>query len=165
MSGMKHVNSTVHEFVKQESTMRLNDATYTQVLGIRDRLDTELADLQRKIEEVGKNLESISRTLELLDRIEESTGTVATDETFIRGSRVSAGSIDVASLRGMKQVDALEKIAQHNGGEIRTADAKRLFLQAALIKNPKNANNIIFGVIQRSGLFERVEKGVYRLAA
>jgi len=74
-----------------------------------------------------------------------------------------AVAIDVASLRGMKQLDALRKIAQQGGGTLQTTTAKRLLLQAGLIKNPKNANNILFSVINRSGLFERVEPGVYRL--
>ena len=72
-------------------------------------------------------------------------------------------AIDVGSLRGLKQVDALTKIAQHGGGQLQTTVAKKLLLQAGLIRNPKNANNIMFSVIQRSGKFERVEPGVYRL--
>ena len=63
----------------------------------------------------------------------------------------------------MKQVEALTKIAEHEGGQIRTSMAKHVLVQAGLIKNPKNANNILFAVIQRSGIFERVEPGVYRL--
>ncbi|HEX4577772.1 MAG TPA: hypothetical protein VH117_10510 [Edaphobacter sp.] len=76
-----------------------------------------------------------------------------------------SGSVDVASLRGMTQIKALEKIARHNGGRLLTSDAKRYLVQAGLIKNPKNANNIIFSVIQRSNQFERLEPGVYRLTA
>jgi hypothetical protein len=63
----------------------------------------------------------------------------------------------------MKQVEALTKIAEHGGGQFHTTAAKKLLLQAGLIKNPKNANNILFSVIQRSGKFERVEPGLYRL--
>jgi predicted transcriptional regulator of viral defense system len=65
----------------------------------------------------------------------------------------------------MKQVPALKMIAEHGGGQLTTVTAKKLLLQAGLIRTPKNANNILFSVIQRSGLFERVEPGVYRLIA
>ncbi len=141
--------------------MRNNDATYTELLKIRDRLDREQTELQRRMDEINKNLESVSRTLELLDHTADES--VTETDTHSASSRISGGTIDIASLRGMTQLQALEKIAQQGGGTLRTPTAKRLFLQAGLIKNVKNANNIIFSVIHRSGVFERVDRGVYRL--
>lgn len=141
--------------------MRTNDATYTELLTLRDRLDRHQAEIQKQLEEVSRNLESVSRTLELLE-IADSEPTPQ-PRPVTGGYRAGTDSIDIASLRGMKQVDALKKIAEHGDGRIQTSVAKKLFLQAGLIKNPKNANNILFAVIQRSGLFERVEPGLYRL--
>ena len=139
--------------------MRTNDATYNELIALRDRLDARQTKLQRELEDVTRKLQSVSMTLALLD--DDSTPTA---EVLAAPHHGVSGSIDVASLRGMKQAEALTKIAQHEGGLLRTATAKRLFLQAGLIKTPKNANNIIFSVVNRSGLFERVEPGVYRLA-
>jgi hypothetical protein len=160
MLCIKHVNSTWQEKVREVTIMRTNDTTYTELLTLRDRLDRHQAEIQRELDEVNKNLDSVSRTLELLDRA-SSDGTPA-PRPLTSVNRAPTDSIDVASLRGMKQVDALKKIAEHGGGQVKTSIAKKLFLQAGLIKNPKNANNILFAVIQRSGLFERVEPGVYR---
>lgn len=141
--------------------MRTQDGTYTELLTLRDRLDRRQVEIQKELEEVNNNLDSVSRTLELLDRADSDVAPAPRPHAAV--FRVPTASIDVSSLRGMKQVDALRKIAEHGGGQVQTSVAKRLFLQAGLIKNPKNANNILFAVIHRSGLFERVEPGVYRL--
>jgi hypothetical protein len=149
--------------------MRTNDATYTDLMKIRDRLDRRHSELQSELADVTRKLESVSMTLALLDDGEtESPASSPETEVTLRGSfsyGTATGSVDVASLRGMTQVKALEKIAEHSGGQFTTTAAKRFLIQADLIKNPKNANNIIFSVIQRSGKFERVEPGVYRLVA
>ncbi len=138
--------------------MRMNDETYTSLLRLRDRLDSEQAKLHKQLEDVRIKLDSVSMTLSLLDGDEVSDGTAS--EVVFRGGGTQ---IDTASLGGMTQLAALKKIAEHNGGVLQTSTAKRLMNQAHLIKNPKNANNIIFSVIHRSELFERVAPGVYRL--
>lgn len=138
--------------------MSNNDSTYMELIALRDRLDARQTELQGELEDVTRKLESVSTTLALLDG-----STTMPLAHGVAVARPVTASIDVTSLRGLKQVEALVKIAQHNGGQIRTADAKRLFLQSGLIKNPKNANNILFSVIQRSGKFERIEPGLYRL--
>lgn len=141
--------------------MSNNDSTYMELIALRDRLDARQTELQSELEDVTRKLESVSTTLALLDGNDAMP--LAHRVSLVRSDRSTTASIDIASLRGLKQVEALTKIAQHNGGQIRTAVAKKLFLQAGLIKNPKNANNILFAVIQRSGKFERVDHGVYRL--
>ena len=141
--------------------MNVNDNTYLDLIALRDRLDTRQTELQAELEDVTRKLESVSTTLALLDG---SAMPLAHRVAIAHGGdAASAVPIDVGSLRGMKQVEALTKIAEHGGGQFRTTVAKKLLLQAGLISNPKNANNILFSVIQRSGKFERVEPGVYRL--
>jgi hypothetical protein len=141
--------------------MRTNDGTYTELISLRDRLDRQYEQLQRQVDDVRKKLESVSTTLAMLDEGDSSSGVAtSTSEHSPRG-----GVIDLSSLRGMTQIEALKKLAEHSGGEFRTMDAKRIFLQAGIIKSQKNANNILFSVIQRSGLFERTAPGVYRIAS
>ena len=140
--------------------MKNNDPTYMQLLAWRDKLDEKRGQLHAELEDVSRKLESVSTTLALLDGspmpISHTLG-VSEDKIPM------TAPIDLAGLRGMTQVEALTKIAEHNGGQIQTLVAKKILLQAGLIKNPKNANNILFSVIQRSGKFERVDHGVYRL--
>jgi hypothetical protein len=137
--------------------MTTNDQTYTNLMALRDRLEVEQTRLQREFEAVAKKLEHVSATLALLD---------AEDETPV--GRVihgvpTAGVIDIQSLQNLTQLQALRKIALQGDGTFATTTAKQLLLKSGLIKNPKNANNILFSVINRSGLFERVTPGVYRL--
>jgi hypothetical protein len=140
--------------------MRTNDGTYTELMSLRDRLDRQHEQLQRQVDDVRKKLESVSMTLAMLDDGDSSSET-SSSANVVRAS--SSGVSDFSSLRGMTQIEALKKLAEHGGGEFRTIDAKRIFLQVGLIKSPKNANNILFSVIQRSGLFERTAPGAYRL--
>jgi hypothetical protein len=136
----------------------MNDSTYMNLIRLRDRLDAEQNRLHKQLEDVRVKLDSVSMTLSLLDGDEISQN--AAGETLYREGETK---IDAISLQGMSQLAALKKIAEHNGGMLQTSLAKRLLNQAQLIKNPKNANNIIFSVIHRSEAFERVEPGVYRL--
>lgn len=140
--------------------MRTNDETYIAMIAMRDSLDARQTELQSELEEVTRKLESVSTTLALLDGAPMPGGhRVAMRQLTSSGSE----SIDISSLRGLKQVEALKLIARHFGGQFETTIAKRIMLQAGLIKTSKNANNILFSVIQRSDKFERVQPGVYRL--
>jgi hypothetical protein len=145
--------------------MPVNDQTYIGLISLRDKLDAKHAELRRELDLVAKQLESVSTTLELLDESAVST-TVLTQPVLLDASVLPSptpGGIDIASLRGMKQLPALKKIAEHGGGSLYTTAAKQILLQAGLIKNPKNATNIIFSVIKNSGAFERIAPGHYRL--
>jgi len=141
--------------------MRNNDPTYMELVALRDSLDARQTELQSELEDVTRKLESVGTTLALLDGEEmplaHRIGLTRTP------TRQPASAIDVASLRGLRQLEALTKIAEHYGGQFQNAVAKKLLIQAGLISNPKNAGNILYAVIQRSGKFERVEPGVYRL--
>jgi hypothetical protein len=140
--------------------MANNDTTYNDLLALRDRLDARQSELQAEIEDVTRKLESVSTTLALLD----GDDMPLSHRTHINTRPLTATPlIDIAALRGLKQVQALVKIAEHGGGVLHTVEAKKLMLQAGLISNPKNAANILFSVMQRCGKFERVEPGVYRL--
>ena len=144
--------------------MATNDETYMSLVNLRSRLASRQTELKRDLEVVTKQLESVSVTLELID-----VPLVPTPEggegiiDLLLVSPSPASGIDIGSLQGMTQQDALKKIAEHFGGQFYTTVAKKLLLQAGLIKNPQNANNILFSVIQRSGAFDRVSRGLYRL--
>jgi hypothetical protein len=140
--------------------MKNSDATYMQLIAWRDQLDRRQGELHAEFEDVSRKLESVSMALALLDG---DPAPLSHRVALAEGGPPASASIDVSSLRGMTQVEALTKIAEHNGGQIQTLVVKKMLLQAGLIKNPKNANNILFSVIQRSGKFERVDHGVYRL--
>lgn len=72
-------------------------------------------------------------------------------------------TVDPSDLRGKTQIEALVTMAKKGKGEIKITEAKRLMLQAGLIRTPKNAFSILYTVIKRSDRFDRVKSGVYKL--
>ena len=73
--------------------------------------------------------------------------------------------VPLQSLKGLTQIEALEKIAKASpDGRFRIADARALLIRAGLINSPKgNEANILYNAINRSEKFERVGHGEYRL--
>jgi hypothetical protein len=61
-------------------------------------------------------------------------------------------------------VQALTVIAKHYGGTFKAQEAKRLLIKAGVMRETKNSTNIIHAVIVRSGKFEKVKPGEYRLS-
>jgi len=69
----------------------------------------------------------------------------------------------VPELEGRTLIDALKHIASRSGGSLKVTDAKRLMSEAGLIRNPKNALSMLYTIMSRSGEFERIAPGEYRL--
>ena len=66
--------------------------------------------------------------------------------------------------RGLTQVQALVKIAKDSGtNRFRIKEAKKLLVEAGLVKSKKNASTILLTAVQRSEKFKRVAPGEYEL--
>lgn len=61
------------------------------------------------------------------------------------------------------QLAGLLAIARKNNGTLRTKEAKELLQRAGLMKQTKNASNILYNVITRSERFTQVAPGKYAL--
>ena len=113
-----------------------------------------MESLQQEYQQAKDQYQSVTTTIRLLGF---KTGI---DLTPFQESAIITG------FRGLTQAQALEKIARGNGGRFKMKDAKRILLDAGLIKTAKNANNILYNVIQREeGKFKRVAPGEYELVA
>ncbi len=67
-------------------------------------------------------------------------------------------------LRGLTQIEALERIARENGGILKTADAKPILMAAGLTRGkPRNIGSHIYHMLLNSENFERIGKGTFRL--
>lgn len=74
-------------------------------------------------------------------------------------------------LKGLSQPEALKRIAEESQGQLRTAQAKRILIEANLVKGShKNVNGHIFSLLRDVERFEKlgvrwakIEPGVYRL--
>ena len=109
---------------------------YEKLLIRRDKLKEQLA-------EVEKEFEAVATTLKLM------------------GLPIPGASN--LSLAGKTHLEALIEIAKANGGLLVVKTARRLMTRAGLFTNPKNASSVLFTAISRSGKFESMGKGKYKL--
>jgi len=73
------------------------------------------------------------------------------------------GIFGASSLRGMSHRQAVITIAKHNGGIVRTQEAKRLMITAGVMRDTKNATHMVHNAIISSERFVRIGRGEYRL--
>ncbi len=111
----------------------------------RERLYRPLQELDQEIEHVDGTLRSLQKPAVTV------TATVSFD-------------FPIGKLRKLTQVQALTVIAKHYGGTFKAQEAKRLLIKAGVMRETKNSTNIIHAVIVRSGKFEKVKPGEYRLS-
>src|SRR5262249_15069180 len=69
----------------------------------------------------------------------------------------------IAKLRNLTQSQVVIAIARYNGGIVKAQDAKHLMIQARVMRDAKNSTNITHNVILRTGPFERIAPGEYKL--
>ncbi|MBA7652922.1 hypothetical protein ES703_60761 [subsurface metagenome] len=65
----------------------------------------------------------------------------------------------------MTQLGAVAEIAKvigNKNGSFKLNKIKNIMVVAGFFKTPKNANNILYTIIDRSDKFEKVEPGVYK---
>lgn len=124
---------------------------------ILSELSRLMADLRREREEIGENLARIDdqiRSVEVTMNLYRKTG--KTHEPAVYKTLAS-------ELQGKTQLQALIHIASKTNGRLKVVDAKRVMLEAGLIRNPKNALSMLYTIISRSGKFEKTSPGKYRL--
>jgi hypothetical protein len=134
--------------------MENNKQAYQELEELKQRLQAKMETLQVEFQDAKLKYQSVVTTLELLGY---KTGLNLSSENTVA---------DISGFKGLTQFQALQRIARNNNGRFKLKDAKRILLGAGLIKTAKNANNIIYNVIQREeGKFKRVAPGEYELVA
>ncbi len=108
----------------------------------------ELTAERERLIRVEKQLLSVSETLDLLLHKEE------------KGAPLG---FEIRQLHGLTQVQALVRIAKSNGGTLKLRDGKNLLISAGLVQDTKKASQRIHGAVTRSGVFEKIARGEYRL--
>lgn len=112
--------------------------------------------LMNDITSLEKDLEHLNATIHLLEK--ESAMSLVSAELL-----PSERDFPTGKLRGLTQPQALMVIAKHYGGTIKAQDAKRIMIKAGVMKETKNSTNITHNLILRTGKFERIAPGEYRL--
>ena len=130
--------------------MTNGSSTMNDLANLIARLQQERIEAEKQLAQVDEQVIAVETTLRLL----RQNGASQEPEIF---------KSLVPELKGKKQLDAMRLIASKNMGILKVTDAKRLMLEAGLIRNPKNAASILYTLISRSGEFEKVEPGEYKL--
>jgi hypothetical protein len=121
---------------------------YEELEQIRKELAQEAEELRSKL----KQIEGRAIAVALAIEVWKSKGTKVTVDPYLR------------EFKDLTQVQALTKIAKDSGNNrFRLNDAKKILLDAGLVKSKKNASTILFTAIQRSEKFKRVAPGEYEL--
>lgn len=114
------------------------------------KLRRERDGVEKQLSELDEQIKAVETTINLYRK----TGKIREPQAY--------KSI-VPELKNRTHLDALRHIALRSGGSLKVTDAKRLMSEAGLIRNPKNALSMLYTIISRSGEFERIAPGEYRL--
>ena len=134
-----------------------------------EQLKREESALQKKIEELAKplsqaqeDLRSVQGTIAYYER---AIRTAPTSQNFVRTGKpiVTVAVFSAASLRGLSHKKAVVAIARHNGGIIKAQEAKRMMIQAGIMRDTKNSTHMVHNAIITSDRFERIGRGEFRL--
>jgi hypothetical protein len=107
-------------------------------------------ELMRPVQELDKEVEHVTATLAILLRNKTSEA-------------IEQSEFPLEKLRGLSQTQAVIAIARHNGGVIKAQDAKRIMIQAKVMRDTQNSTNMTHNAILQSEKFERIGRGEFRL--
>lgn len=130
--------------------MKNKEQQLRSLYALLDRTKRALDAAMRQADKLDLDCQSIMRTIELVEG----------------GDKLRQRKIDLhvspLELKGMTQGQALVFIAERNKNRLKVAPARQLLIEAKLMKPGKNASNVMFTTIERSGVFQRVKRGEYR---
>jgi hypothetical protein len=110
-----------------------------------------------QVNRLDKTIEQLNGIIDVLEKQAIAQG------VSIPAPSVPAVDFPIGKLRKLTQLQAIVAIAVHNGGTVKAQDAKRLLIEAHVMRETKNSTNITHNVIIRSGKFDRIGPGEYRL--
>lgn len=126
------------------------ETTINELTNLVSKLRNQRTLIQKQLADLDEQIHAVEHTTRLLS-LDGKVG-ITNSESAI-----------VLELHGKTHLGALEYIASKNNNIVKVTDAKRLMIQAGLIKNAKNALSMLYTVIARSEKFERINPGEYKL--
>jgi hypothetical protein len=130
--------------------MRSREVILDELVGLIVRLRNRKAEIEAQLSSLEAQINAVETTLKLLK-----------DE---RGPDLSQmNSSFISELHDKSLIEALITIAQKRENRLIVKEAKRLLIQAGLINNAKNALSILYTTISRSGRFEKIKPGEYKV--
>jgi len=130
--------------------METEITTLNELTNLTNKLRNQRAIIQKQISELDEQIRAVEHTMHLLN-LDGKASVTNFDNSII------------FELHGKTYLGALEYIASKNNNIIKVTDAKRLMVQAGLIKNAKNALSMLYTIIARSEKFKKISPGEYKL--
>lgn len=118
-----------------------------------------LEELRNLLRDMESDAESIRATIAVIEQRHRSAPTPVS----FAPSSFEEEKPTLPNVSGFTQLQAIVALAKHYGGTVKALDAKNFLLSSGLMRKTKNANNIVHSTIIRSGRFERIGPGEYRL--
>ncbi|GAG99044.1 unnamed protein product [marine sediment metagenome] len=131
---------------------------YKDLSKIIKKLQEEKKRILNRLNEINKAIRAVETTLKLIGSRGNGKSVLLAHEELIN---------DLKNRRSeLSQLRALIEIADIIGdknNKFRMVEAKNIMVEAGFFENPKNASAILYTIMERSGKFEKVEPGVYKI--
>ncbi len=128
------------------------------------KVRAKIEELRKPIAQAEEDLKSILGTISYCERAETGAPSGPNHATANITIRVNpAAPMIPARLHGLSHRQAVIAIAKHNGGALVAQDAKRLMIEAGIMRETKNSTHMVHNAIINSERFERTGRGTFRL--
>ncbi|MBA7542873.1 hypothetical protein ES705_35198 [subsurface metagenome] len=132
--------------------------TYRELLKMLNTLQIENRKILNRVDELNKEIIAVETTLQLIGYKGKEKAVLSTYGELVKKLR------EKRKKDKMTQIEALIEIAHTIGEEnkFKIKEAKQIMINAGFFENPKNANSILYTIIERSEKFEKIEPGIYK---
>jgi hypothetical protein len=137
-----------------------NETIINQLRAEEKTIQDELERARKPIVQLEAELQSIQGSIARFQRKAATSGKLVELQEILTEA---TATIPISRLKGLSHEAAAIAIAKYNGGIVRTQEAKRLMIKAGIMSVTKNSTNMAHNAIKRSGRFDWVSAGEYRL--
>lgn len=138
--------------------MEGRDQIIRQLTELKRQLSQEREKLMVPVREIDATIEHIKAALAICLHGSDSDKVDAA-----KRDKPEVTNSQIGKLRGMTQMEAVVEIAKHFGGILYLRQAVRIMVQAGVMANTKNVKQMVTNAVKRTGRFERIGRGEYRL--
>jgi len=139
--------------------MNSENEIITKLRSDEKTIQEKLEKMRKPIAQLEADLQHIQGAIAFYQRNTDDKMMAEVEEAVTEAMAI----IPMSRLKNLSHSDAVIAIAKYNGGVVRTQEAKRLMIKAGIMSRTKNSTNMAHNAIHRTGRFERVSPGEYRL--
>ena len=129
-----------------------------EALATRDYLTKKRTSIKEEIDRLVVGLKHVDWVLENLVHTDDE---ISDDSVIGLASPVDDITSDEMAGRSIKE--CLHFMAGRNGGEITSEEARKKLVSVGILEDDRTSNSRVWEAFNRSPLFEKIERGRYRL--